>query len=122
MLTRKFIAQNPNTTRTFVTGVAKAIEWARTRPREEVIAGFTVFQQYALLPWRTAQGNVEFGLEAVGVVFDNRGTQHYAPDDYGDLPRRLHRVTVAGDAPVGIAGARSYVVAGDGAAHHTPAV
>ncbi|AZM59050.1 MULTISPECIES: ABC transporter ATP-binding protein [unclassified Streptomyces] len=27
----------------------------------------TVFQQYALLPWRTAQGNVEFGLEARGV-------------------------------------------------------
>ncbi|WP_367128711.1 ABC transporter ATP-binding protein [Saccharothrix sp. HUAS TT1] len=25
-----------------------------------------VFQQYALLPWRTAQGNVEFGLEAAG--------------------------------------------------------
>jgi NitT/TauT family transport system ATP-binding protein len=27
----------------------------------------TVFQQYALLPWRTAQANVEFGLEAKGV-------------------------------------------------------
>ncbi|MGW7056067.1 ABC transporter ATP-binding protein [Streptomyces sp. NPDC054887] len=26
-----------------------------------------VFQQYALLPWRTACGNVEFGLEATGV-------------------------------------------------------
>ena len=26
-----------------------------------------VFQQYALLPWRTAQGNIEFGLEATGV-------------------------------------------------------
>ncbi|MEU0375043.1 ABC transporter ATP-binding protein [Streptomyces sp. NPDC006283] len=26
-----------------------------------------VFQQYALLPWRTARGNVEFGLEATGV-------------------------------------------------------
>lgn len=25
-----------------------------------------VFQQYALLPWRTALGNVEFGLEAIG--------------------------------------------------------
>ncbi|WP_035849089.1 ABC transporter ATP-binding protein [Kitasatospora azatica] len=27
----------------------------------------TVFQQYALLPWRTAQGNVEFGLERLGL-------------------------------------------------------
>ncbi|MGW5017278.1 ABC transporter ATP-binding protein [Streptomyces cacaoi] len=27
----------------------------------------TVFQQYALLPWRTARANVEFGLEAAGV-------------------------------------------------------
>ncbi|MEQ4719605.1 ABC transporter ATP-binding protein [Nonomuraea sp. B19D2] len=26
-----------------------------------------VFQQYALFPWRTAQSNVEFGLEATGV-------------------------------------------------------
>jgi NitT/TauT family transport system ATP-binding protein len=26
-----------------------------------------VFQQYALLPWRTAVGNVEFGLEAKGI-------------------------------------------------------
>jgi NitT/TauT family transport system ATP-binding protein len=26
-----------------------------------------VFQQYALLPWRTARGNVEFGLEARGL-------------------------------------------------------
>src|SRR3954451_23938681 len=26
-----------------------------------------VFQQYALLPWRIAQSNVEFGLEAKGV-------------------------------------------------------
>ncbi|HET8933247.1 MAG TPA: ATP-binding cassette domain-containing protein, partial [Polyangiales bacterium] len=26
-----------------------------------------VFQQYALFPWRTALGNVEFGLEAKGV-------------------------------------------------------
>src|SRR2546422_74071 len=26
-----------------------------------------VFQQYALFPWKTARGNVEFGLEARGV-------------------------------------------------------
>lgn len=35
-----FIKQNPNTTRIFTTGVAKAIEWARSTPREEVIARF----------------------------------------------------------------------------------
>ncbi|WP_018680985.1 ABC transporter ATP-binding protein [Actinokineospora enzanensis] len=34
-----------------------------------------VFQQYALLPWRTAQGNVEFGLEAIGVGRRERATR-----------------------------------------------
>ncbi|TXC99452.1 ABC transporter substrate-binding protein [Streptomyces sp. ISID311] len=33
----RFLKQNPDTTRTFVTGVARAIEWARATPREEVI-------------------------------------------------------------------------------------
>jgi len=32
-----------------------------------------VFQQYALLPWRTAAGNVAFGLEAKGVPRAERG-------------------------------------------------
>ncbi|MFB9836688.1 TauD/TfdA dioxygenase family protein [Actinoallomurus acaciae] len=55
------------------------------------------------------------------VVFDNRITQHYAPDDYGDQPRRLHRVTVAGNAPVGVDGKESHVIEGDEARHYTPA-
>lgn len=33
-----FIKENPNTVKAFVEGVAKAIEWQRTTPREEVIA------------------------------------------------------------------------------------
>ncbi len=53
------------------------------------------------------------------VLFDNRITQHYAIDNYDDLPRRLNRVTVAGDIPVGIDGKQSYSVTGD-ASHYTP--
>ncbi|WP_425244789.1 TauD/TfdA dioxygenase family protein [Streptomyces sp. NEAU-NA10] len=53
------------------------------------------------------------------VLFDNRITQHYAIDNYDKLPRRLHRVTVAGDVPVGVEGKESWSVEGD-AAHYTP--
>jgi ABC-type nitrate/sulfonate/bicarbonate transport system substrate-binding protein len=40
VFTRKFIEKNPNTVRKFVDGVAKAIEWTRTTPREQVIARY----------------------------------------------------------------------------------
>ena len=53
------------------------------------------------------------------VLFDNRITQHYAVDNYDDLPRRLHRVTVAGDVPAGIDGSLSDSLEGD-ASHYTP--
>ncbi|HET7399449.1 MAG TPA: TauD/TfdA family dioxygenase [Intrasporangium sp.] len=53
------------------------------------------------------------------VVFDNRVTQHYAIDNYDGRPRRLNRVTVAGDVPVGSTGERSRVLEGD-SSHYTP--
>ncbi len=53
------------------------------------------------------------------VLFDNRITQHYAIDNYDDQPRRLNRVTVAGDVPVGVDGTPSRSVKGD-ASHYTP--
>ncbi|MFD4503973.1 TauD/TfdA dioxygenase family protein [Streptomyces sp. NPDC058457] len=53
------------------------------------------------------------------VLFDNRITQHYAIDNYDGRPRRLNRVTVAGDVPAGIEGKESYSIEGD-ASHYTP--
>jgi taurine dioxygenase len=55
------------------------------------------------------------------VLFDNRITQHYAIDNYDDLPRRLHRVTVAGDVPAGVDGQRSYSIEGDAGHYSTVA-
>ena len=52
------------------------------------------------------------------VIFDNRITQHYAVDNYDDLPRRLNRVTVAGDVPVSVDGRRSRQLIG-GVTHYS---
>jgi alpha-ketoglutarate-dependent taurine dioxygenase len=46
-------------------------------------------------------------------IWDNRSTQHYAVDDYDDQPRRLHRITLAGDIPVSVDGVRSTPRKGD---------
>ncbi|MFE2583617.1 TauD/TfdA dioxygenase family protein [Streptomyces sp. NPDC059378] len=64
-----------------------------------------------VLRWRWSENQL--------VLFDNRITQHYAVDNYDRAPRRLHRVTVAGDVPVGIEGKESYAIEGD-ASHYTP--
>ncbi|WP_437665663.1 TauD/TfdA dioxygenase family protein [Sorangium sp. So ce1182] len=49
--------------------------------------------------WRWAVGDV--------AIWDNRATQHYAINDYGDQHRVVRRVTVDGDVPVSIDGRRS---------------
>ena len=68
-----------------------------------------ITRQENIVRWRWAPGDF--------AVWDNRATQHYAVADYGDLPRRMHRVTVAGDVPVSITGERSRAVEGDAAAY-----
>ena len=40
MLTKKFITDNPNTTRRFVEATARAIDWTQTKPRVVVVARF----------------------------------------------------------------------------------
>ncbi|GLY06827.1 MULTISPECIES: TauD/TfdA family dioxygenase [Actinoplanes] len=78
-----------------------------------------LLQTYVTRPENTLRHHWQVGDV---VVWDNRSTQHYAVDDYGDLPRTLHRVTVAGDVPVGADGAKSYIIEGDEAGHYTPQV
>jgi taurine dioxygenase len=85
---------------------------------QEGMAILGILQTYVTRPenvfrWRWALGDV--------LIFDNRITQHYAPDDYDDQPRLLHRATVAGDVPVGVDGRKSYIIEGDAAPHYTPA-
>jgi alpha-ketoglutarate-dependent taurine dioxygenase len=52
-------------------------------------------------------------------IWDNRATQHYAVADYHDQPRRLHRITLAGDVPVDVRGVASTARKGD-ASHFSP--
>ena len=52
--------------------------------------------------WHWAEGDV--------AIWDNRATQHYAINDYGDLHRVVRRVTVRGEVPVSVQGQRSFAV------------
>lgn len=52
VFTKRFIENNPNTVRKFVDGVGRAIEWARSTPREQVIA-----RQSAIIAKRKRQEN-----------------------------------------------------------------
>lgn len=98
----------------FIGGFAQSIVGLSSSESRDLLR---IFQSYVTRPenvvrWTWAPGDL--------VLFDNRSTQHYAPDDYGDLPRLLHRVTVAGDVPLGVDGEPSEALEGDDAAHYTP--
>ena len=78
--------------------------------RGESAALLRIFQSYVTRPenqvrWSWSPNQL--------LIFDNRITQHYAIDNYDDLPRRLNRVTVAGDVPTSVDGRRSRQLVGD---------
>ncbi|MBX8475906.1 TauD/TfdA family dioxygenase [Pseudomonas cichorii] len=54
--------------------------------------------------WRWTAGDV--------AIWDNRSTQHYAVDDYGQQERIVRRVTLKGEVPVGVAGQKSVTIKG----------
>ena len=67
---------------------------------------FAIFQNHITrlentVRWRWTAGDV--------AIWDNRATQHYAINDYGEQHRVVRRVTVAGDVPVSVEGQRSRV-------------
>ncbi|MFJ7156419.1 ABC transporter substrate-binding protein [Streptomyces sp. NPDC101118] len=91
VMTERFLKANPDTARTFVTGVAKAIEWSRTTPREQVVARMTEIVRKrgrnedpaALKFWRS------FGVAETGGRIDDKSFQLWIDwlGKRGDVPK-----------------------------------
>ena len=79
----------------FIGGFAQRIVGLSKGESKDILK---ILQQYVTRPENVLRVTWEPGQL---VLFDNRITQHYAPDNYDGQPRRLNRVTVAGDIPVG---------------------
>ncbi|MCP3420138.1 TauD/TfdA family dioxygenase [Bradyrhizobium brasilense] len=65
---------------------------------------FDLFQSHITAPENTVRWNWKQGDVA---IWDNRATQHYAINDYGDQHRVVRRATIDGEVPVGVDGRRS---------------
>jgi alpha-ketoglutarate-dependent taurine dioxygenase len=65
---------------------------------------FDLFQSHITAPENTVRWSWQAGDV---VIWDNRATQHYAVNDYGNQKRVVHRATVDGDVPKSIDGQRS---------------
>lgn len=77
---------------------------------EETMAIHNLLQSYVFRPentvrWHWQKGDIAF--------WDNRVTQHYGIDDFGDSPRCVQRVTLVGDLPVDVDGRTSEAIRGD---------
>ncbi|BFV56832.1 TauD/TfdA family dioxygenase [Kitasatospora sp. CMC57] len=66
-----------------------------------------LFQRYVERLENTVRWDWKVGDVA---IWDNRATQHYAVNDYGDQPRLVRRITLDGDLPVGVDGTPSRLV------------
>jgi taurine dioxygenase len=66
-----------------------------------------LFQSHITAPENTVRWNWQAGDV---VIWDNRTTQHYAVNDYGDQKRVVHRATVDGEVPRSVDGRRSILV------------
>lgn len=84
-----------------------------TRDSDEL---FELLQRHVVALENTVRWSWQPGDVA---IWDNRSTQHYAVADYDDQPRRLHRITLAGDVPVDVHGTPSTPRKGD-ASHFSP--
>ncbi|MFJ2792129.1 MULTISPECIES: TauD/TfdA dioxygenase family protein [unclassified Streptomyces] len=69
-----------------------------------------LFQSHIERPEHTTRWQWRTGDVA---LWDNRATQHYGVDDSDDHDRRLRRVTIDGDVPVGTDGRRSVLLSPD---------
>ncbi|WP_067571214.1 TauD/TfdA dioxygenase family protein [Nocardia acidivorans] len=76
----------------------------------ESAALFQLLQNRVTKLENTTRWNWQLGDVA---IWDNRATQHYAVDDYDAQPRRLTRITLAGDVPVGVHGDPSTIITGN---------
>ncbi|HEY9659957.1 MAG TPA: TauD/TfdA family dioxygenase [Allocoleopsis sp.] len=100
----------------FIGGFVRRIQGLSQTESDDLLR---LLQSYITRPentvrWRWQEGDVAF--------WDNRATQHYAIDDYNNQPRRVQRVTLVGDFPVGIDGRRSEAIKGDSSAYVCEAV
>ncbi|BBB97358.1 alpha-ketoglutarate-dependent taurine dioxygenase [Bradyrhizobium elkanii] len=65
---------------------------------------FDLFQSHITAPENTVRWSWRAGDVA---IWDNRATQHYAVNDYGDQHRVVRRATIDGEVPVSVDGRHS---------------